>query len=178
MTTKRCSRCKLEKTRSDFHADRRAKNGLQSKCKACQKSLTYDWRRRNPEVVRETQRRSARRNANKRNRKSREYYRNNAEEMKARERARQRSLKDAAYNAYGGHRCNCCGESIVQFLCIDHVNNDGSRHRKEIGRGSIYYWLKQNGYPPGFQVLCANCNQGKQLNGGVCPHQASRQIAA
>jgi len=25
--------------------------------------------------------------------------------------------------------------------------------------------------PAGFQVLCFNCNIGKQLNDGTCPHQ-------
>jgi hypothetical protein len=27
-----------------------------------------------------------------------------------------------------------------------------------------------NGFPAGFQVLCFNCNQGRRLNHGVCPH--------
>lgn len=83
------------------------------------------------------------------------------------------ALRDAAYEAYGGKRCVCCGETTEQFLSIDHVHNDGAKHRREEMNGSstaIYRWLKKNGYPPGFQVLCMNCNFGKARNGGICPH--------
>ena len=31
-------------------------------------------------------------------------------------------------------------------------------------------WLKRNDYPPGFQVLCHNCNWAKHAL-GRCPHQ-------
>ncbi len=86
--------------------------------------------------------------------------------------------KDAAFNAYGGYKCNCCGETIKQFLSIDHINNDGAKHRKELtgdsrrgGGNNLYIWLKRNKYPAGFQVLCMNCNCGKYRNGGVCPHK-------
>jgi hypothetical protein len=74
---------------------------------------------------------------------------------------------------YGGNppKCACCGESEIKFLTIDHINNDGARHRKKIGIGAtrLYYWLKKNNFPLGFQVLCYNCNQSKS-NYGVCPH--------
>lgn len=79
--------------------------------------------------------------------------------------------------AYGG-KCACCGETEPLFLEIDHVNNDGGKHRREeVGRGgtSMYSWLKQHGYPEGFQVLCRNCNYGKHRNGGVCPHKQKGQ---
>jgi hypothetical protein len=56
---------------------------------------------------------------------------------------------------------------------MDHVENDGAAHRRQIGDGSdaLILWLKKNGFPAGFQVLCANCNHGKRVNGGVCPHK-------
>jgi hypothetical protein len=76
-----------------------------------------------------------------------------------------------AFNAYGGAKCVCCGETEFIFLTIDHINNNGNEHRMEIGKGSIYPWLKANNYPKGFQVLCFNCNQGKHINGGICPHK-------
>lgn len=34
----------------------------------------------------------------------------------------------------------------------------------------MYKWLVANDFPPGFQVLCANCNMAKDRPGG-CPHQ-------
>lgn len=83
-------------------------------------------------------------------------------------------LRHEAIMAYGGYRCACCGESEPKFLTLDHVFNDGSSHRKKIGnRGAgIFKWLRDHGYPAGFQILCMNCNHGKSLNGGVCPHRA------
>ena len=73
---------------------------------------------------------------------------------------------------YGGEipKCACCGESEIKFLCIDHVNNDGAKHRKEIGSIGIYGWLKKNNFPNGFQVLCHNCNCAKGFY-GKCPHK-------
>ena len=72
-----------------------------------------------------------------------------------------------------GNRCVCCGENQPLFLEIDHIHNDGKKHRQLIGRGSkaTYTWLKKNDYPQeDYQLLCANCNQGKKRNGGICPH--------
>ena len=83
-------------------------------------------------------------------------------------------LKDEVFSAYGGYSCNCCKETIKQFLTIDHENNDGAEHRKLLGRKNCYRWLKENGFPKGFQVLCFNCNSGRQLNGGICPHKQAK----
>ena len=74
-------------------------------------------------------------------------------------------------------RCVCCGQDRVQFLALDHVDGDGARHRKEIGTGGAFYrWLKQNGFPPGLQVLCHNCNLAQSAYGS-CPHARRRQGA-
>ena len=70
-----------------------------------------------------------------------------------------------------GRVCACCGETNELFLSVDHINNDGNKHRKEIGQSAIYRWLVKHGFPEGFQVLCYNCNFGKRVNGGICPHK-------
>ncbi len=68
--------------------------------------------------------------------------------------------------------CPHCDETILEFLTLDHVNNDGAAHRKELGwrKGgqALYPLLKKLGFPDGFQVLCFNCNCGRGR--GVCPH--------
>jgi len=64
--------------------------------------------------------------------------------------------------AYGG-KCACCGFDQPNALVIDHINGGGNKHRKEIGP-LLYRWLKEQGYPSGFQVLCANCNMSKSNN--------------
>ena len=72
---------------------------------------------------------------------------------------------------YGG-KCVCCGEQNIYFLTIDHTYNDGNEHRKEVPAAVLYRWLEKNGYPKDrFQILCWNCNMGKRLNNGVCPHK-------
>jgi hypothetical protein len=86
------------------------------------------------------------------------------------------SLKLSAMNAYGGAKCACCGETLVEGLTIDHVNGDGAKHRQEngmISSSSIYLWLKKNGYPRGFQVLCGTCNLAKGTS-DHCPHEDLR----
>jgi hypothetical protein len=93
-------------------------------------------------------------------------------------------LKRQVMDAYGGH-CACCGEIELVFLTIDHVEDNGAEHRREIAAAKgnswgqagspTYRWLRDNGFPAGFQVLCANCNCGKQWNGGICPHQVTAE---
>jgi len=107
-----------------------------------------------------------------------------------RQKAKRVRLKLAAFAAYGGAKCACCGETIPDFLTIDHINNDGADHRRKVAREAgkyrrngtgwiapsngqgvgIYAWLKRHKYPPGFQVLCMNCNFAKGRY-GECPHK-------
>ena len=89
-----------------------------------------------------------------------------------RERLRYLAYRRLTISAYGGV-CACCGESEPHFLELDHVQGDGREHREEIGHSAraLVYYLLRNDFPDGFQVLCSNCNQGKQRNGGTCPHK-------
>jgi hypothetical protein len=90
---------------------------------------------------------------------------------RAKARAASKRIRDACLEAYGG-KCACCGESRPEFLAIDHINGGGGKHRKEIGYGTAYFsWLKKQGYPSGYRVLCHNCNMAIAFYGGVCPHQ-------
>lgn len=81
--------------------------------------------------------------------------------------ARWQCEKDTVLNHYG-RKCYCCGEHDDIFLTIDHIKNDGKKHRIEIGTG-LYRWLIKNNFPEGFQVACYNCNIAKYKNGGECP---------
>lgn len=75
---------------------------------------------------------------------------------------------------YGGNPpcCACCKEERLEFLAIDHINGGGNRHRKEINR-NLHTWLYRNNYPPGFRVLCHNCNFARGAY-GYCPHENER----
>ena len=75
------------------------------------------------------------------------------------------------FNAYGGPRCVCCSETTNEFLTLDHIGGDGALHRRQIGKqgNSFYRYLKAQGFPPGFRVLCMNCNFALGRF-GYCPH--------
>lgn len=80
-------------------------------------------------------------------------------------------IRKEVINAYGGF-CKCCGENELVFLDIDHINNDGAKHRKETGYIGLafYLWLRRENFPKDFQILCKNCNWAKFVLGG-CPHE-------
>lgn len=83
-------------------------------------------------------------------------------------------IKDEVIKQYG-NKCVCCGEKERIFLAIDHINEDGAKHRKEIiggpqrGGFHTYIWIRKNNFPNTFQVLCFNCNWAKSRGG--CPHK-------
>lgn len=78
-------------------------------------------------------------------------------------------LRAATIAAYGD-RCACCGETEYLFLDLDHIDNDGAQHRRSFGNGAAFYiHLRNQGYPPGLQVLCGNCHNAKTRK-GYCPH--------
>jgi len=122
-------------------------------------------------------------------RRNKEYYKNNREkillqqkirfsapEQKNRKREldnkRHRINKEIVIKAYGG-KCVCCGERIIEFLTIDHLDGGGQKHRESLGSKyssvQLYKWLIRNDFPENFQLLCFNCNITKGLY-GVCPH--------
>jgi hypothetical protein len=102
---------------------------------------------------------------------SRHYRETHLETRREYTRRYQANQRSAVFAFYGGEhpRCECCGESHLEFLTIDHVNGDGSKHRKQIGEGALYNWLIKNNFPNGFRVLCMNCNFSLGIR-GYCPH--------
>jgi len=70
-----------------------------------------------------------------------------------------------------GNKCQCCNEKTVKFLSLDHKNDDGHQHRRQFSSSIMFYkWIIDNKYPDSLQILCHNCNHGRYLNGGTCPH--------
>ena len=47
------------------------------------------------------------------------------------------------------------------MLDLDHINNDGAIERRRKNSSLNYSRLVNLGFPPGFQVLCRNCNWRK-----------------
>lgn len=65
--------------------------------------------------------------------------------------------------------CAHCGETDIRVLQLDHIAGGGAKHRRQINKRagwSYYLWIEKEGYPEGFQVLCANCNIRKRYTMG------------
>ena len=101
------------------------------------------------------------------------YHQDHKEEIGIRHKQRRVELKLNAMSYYsnGKPKCVICGFTDPRALLIDHINDNGARHRETIavdakkrqGAGATtYLWLEKNNYPDGFQVLCANCNAIKE----------------
>lgn len=137
------------------------------KYKEWHKIWAKEWRRKNPERWKQIYKAS---------------HKKNFESYKPRKNAYLRDYtkrkRQEALSKYGG-KCTCCGEKIIEFLCFDHVNNDGNQHRKIIKSSrKFYYQLCKNEINESFQILCFNCNMGRQFFGGkekLCPHKIKRE---
>lgn len=109
---------------------------------------------------------------------SRRWRERHPEETNRISRDGQRRARIEALTHYSGGtpKCACCGETHIEFLAIDHIAGGGNRHRESIGMGkgrggSLAFWLRKNGYPEGYRVLCHNCNMAIG-HYGYCPHHA------
>lgn len=88
-----------------------------------------------------------------------------------------KNLKIEIFNHYGW-QCKCCGETIKEFLSLDHINNDGYLDKnpngdKKSGK-ELYLLVKSQSFPNKYQTLCMNCNWGKKINNGICPHRTGK----
>lgn len=99
-------------------------------------------------------------------------YENNKIEIRAKQKIYEYNIKLKIIENYGG-KCVCCGESIAEFLTIDHINGNGADERKQTKQGTggkLYRWLLKNNCPKdNYQLLCYNCNCTKGFF-GKCPH--------
>jgi hypothetical protein len=140
-----------------------------------------EWRMANPEAVHKNKVLYRERNREKLRAKGREYARQfrkkNPEYNNFKQREYRFKLRLEVLSHYGGTppSCICCGEQLLSFLTLDHINNDGKEHRKQMGvwgGSATYKWLKQHGYPDNIQVLCMNCNFSKAHNKEhICEHK-------
>ena len=99
-----------------------------------------------------------------------EWQRNNKDKVNTANRKARKKLRAEILEAYGSI-CSCCKESCETFLEVDHINGGGNQHRRELGGGAKFYaWLKSNGFPKNFRLLCSNCNKAI-FKLGYCPHE-------
>jgi len=78
-----------------------------------------------------------------------------------------KKLDILSHYSNGSTKCAYCGFDDIRALSIDHIDGGGAPHRKMTGN-DIYGWLKRNGYPEGYQVLCMNCQLIKRQVNREC----------
>jgi len=76
-------------------------------------------------------------------------------------------IETLSHYSQGKLECAICGyDKNINGLELDHIEGKGSKDRKKIGSDGGWGFmkkLKKQGFPSGFQVLCATCNKIKQI---------------
>lgn len=171
-----CPRCKTTKPLTSFGKASKSNIGIDWWCKACRSVANKKYRENNTTSILEQRKGYREKNREEIRRRQNEYRAKNRELIRQKENAVYQQKKKIVYEAYE-NKCNCCGETEIHFLSIDHVNNDGHIHRYKnrynstFNGVSLYRWLIENNFPTdNFQILCMNCNFGKGKL-GTCPHK-------
>lgn len=141
---KQCAQCRKAKPPTEFAVDRRYSDGRRADCLSCEKAIAGGWRIRRPPTAQGRLERAKRYND---------------------------GLRTKVFDHYG-RSCACCGSTRIPE--IDHIDGNGRAHRTELfgthlsGGPRFYQWLIKNGFPEGFQTLCARCNRHKGAT-DTCP---------
>ena len=162
VTKKKCILCKKFKQLIYFGKRTTNFDGISSVCKACVNTRSNAYYKKDPSSARL---------------RGLQYYKDNREACVKRHKEYELTIKNQVFEKYGGYKCTCCGETEKVFLTIDHIHGGGTKHRKlNHGGGKFTYrYLIKHNFPEGYRVLCFNCNSGRALNGGTCPHETENK---
>lgn len=110
--------------------------------------------------------------AKNRNEYARLYRLANIERELERGKNQYKKLKSIVIEHYTGgkNQCVCCGESMMEFLTVDHIVPQRRRGGSMSCGSGLYARLRSQGFPEGFQILCFNCNCAKRTY-ETCPHK-------
>jgi hypothetical protein len=163
---KRCPACKETKSAAEFYGNPARHDGLDVYCKPCKSA----YHKRPEYREQDRQRVAADRDRILARRRKRDAE--NADRIREQRRKWNRAytarIRKAVFDHYGWSCAQC---EATDRLSIDHVNEDGYEHRKELfgerggnrgGAFRFYGWLVKNDFPDGFQTLCIPCNTRKQ----------------
>ena len=125
-----------------------------------------EYRKKNKDKLRIKNRLYYQANKAKFQQSTRNYYQKHGDKVRAAAvrtgrilRVKQRFAVLAHYSS-GTMACVKCGFSDVRALCLDHIKGGGTGQRRRFrgNGGNMWLWLARHNFPPGYQILCANCN--------------------
>ena len=134
---KTCIRCKKTLNESEFNIRRDAQDGLQSKCKICQREVQNTYYKKDPK------------------------YR--ARVKKASELDRKRS-REKLNEILAHSKCAACGEDDPVVLTFDHIDPTNKTRDICSMMSNGYSWTKVEAEISKCQVLCANCHLRRTSN--------------
>lgn len=128
---KRCSMCGEVKPLTDFHRNRRMRDGRQSRCKRCNVLTNKAWYRENPDV---------------RDRR-----------MDAYAKRRRKEAHELVWRYLESHPCVDCGESDPLVLEFDHLRDKIANVSAMVLKNRP--WEVIEAEIEKCQVVCANCHR-------------------
>jgi hypothetical protein len=193
MDKKTCTKCEMEKDVTEFSKQEGGKFGVRSICKYCSRIIVskntklhlkermeYNKQYLADHPGYRAKLRSKKLSSgicpvcNGKLEKNKRMCKQCATEQNLRNKEHRDRLKKIVFEHYG-NKCNCVTCDIVEqkFLSIDHIDNNGSKHKDKKGRRlsgeKLYRWIIKNNFPTNLQLLCMNCNFAKG-HFGQCPH--------
>jgi len=101
--------------------------------------------------------------------KSEEEIYHSCDACRLKKKIKRQEIRRIIFGHYG-QKCNCsCGCNVTNpnHLTVDHIENNGAEHRKQVGKSEFFYrWIIRNNFPDDLQILCFNCNCAKSNYGG------------
>ena len=157
MKRKVCGKCGQEKSVSEFYKSKR--DGYRSRCKECHKKDCREYAKTG--YYARYQREYSKRGYVK------ERMKGDSDLGYQAKWYQKKKLGILLHYSNGSMKCAFCGFDDIRALSIDHIDGGGAPHRRMTGN-DVYGWLKRNGFPEGYQVLCANCQWIKRQVNREC----------
>ena len=155
-----------------FYKRNGTKDGVRNECKECKNKINGKYIRENKDKINAYNRKRYNIDIELSRKYNREKGRKN-KEQRDKYGLNYRQLINKKLLELYNNKCCCCGETEPKFLSLDHINNNGNKERKTMTNQTIKVRiLKGILSKKYYQILCHNCNQGRYLNGGMCPHKS------
>lgn len=147
---KTCPKCKENREECEF-LDRN--QNVVSTCKNCRRLHSQIYYKNHPE---------------KKKIHKKKYDLKTRPQQNKYQRNRIHKVRDEFLTMYG-NKCLCCGESLKEFLTIDHIKGQKGIKKKEVSIAAYKKALKEYN-PTEYRILCMNCNHSMGTK-GYCPHR-------